>query len=107
MRRALAATFLLLVVPTCLWAQTPTVDRIDPPFWWVGMEHATVQLMVYGENVADTRVALGHHPGVTLERVTEVGNPHYAFLRLRPAGTADSGPAPVPFRHHRRTNPRA
>ena len=99
MRRALAATFLLLVVPTCLWAQTPTVDRIDPPFWWVGMEHATVQLMVYGENVADTRVALGDHPGVTLERVTEVENPNYAFVRLRVADTADPGTLTLRFRH--------
>jgi hypothetical protein len=33
MRRTLAAALLLLVVPAFVWAQSPTVDRIGPPFW--------------------------------------------------------------------------
>ncbi|PSQ92378.1 MAG: glycosyl hydrolase [Bacteroidetes bacterium QH_2_63_10] len=99
MRRTPIATLLLFTIPLLAAAQSPTVERIDPPFWWVGMEHTTVQLMVYGENVADTRVQLADHPGVTLERVTEVENPSYAFVRLRVAEAAEPGTLTLRFRH--------
>ena len=99
MRRTVAAALLILVVPVLALAQAPEIDRIDPPFWWVGMEHAPVQLMVHGENVADTRVQLADYPGVTLERVTEVENPNYAFVRLRVANAADPGTLTLRFRH--------
>jgi glycosidase len=99
MRRFLIATLLLLVVPTLAWGQSPTIDRIDPPFWWVGMERPTVELMVYGDDIAETRVAVADHPGVTLQRVTEVENPNYAFVRLRIGDAAAPGAVTLQFRH--------
>ena len=27
------------------------VDRIDPTFWYAGMKHPQVQLMLYGKNI--------------------------------------------------------
>ncbi|WP_251981256.1 cyclomaltodextrinase N-terminal domain-containing protein, partial [Salinibacter ruber] len=59
MRRLLAAVLLLLACPALVLAQAPEIDRIDPPFWWVDMERPTVELMVYGENLATTRVEIG------------------------------------------------
>jgi Cyclomaltodextrinase, N-terminal. len=99
MRRILAAVLLLLACPALVLAQAPEIDRIDPPFWWVDMERSTVELMVYGENLAETRVGLGRHPGVTLDRVTEVENPDYLFVRLRIADAATPGTVPLRFRH--------
>ena len=32
------------------------MNKIEPPNWWVGMKWDTVQLMVYGENLADVKV---------------------------------------------------
>ena len=103
MNRTLASTLLLLALPVITWAQAPSIDRIDPPFWWVGMEHATVELMVYGEDVAETRVHLADYPGVTLERVTEVENPNYAFVRLRIADAAEPGTLSLRFSHRDET----
>jgi len=77
----------------------PAVDRIDPPFWWVGMEHPTLELMVYGTDIADARVSIADHPGVSLERVTETSNPNYAFVRLRIADTAEPGTLTLRFAH--------
>ncbi|WP_103028515.1 glycoside hydrolase family 13 protein [Salinibacter altiplanensis] len=99
MQRILAAVLLLLAGPALAFAQAPEIDRIDPPFWWVNMERSTVELMVYGENLATTRVGIGEHPGVTLDRVTEVDNPNYLFVRLRIADTATPGTVPLHFRH--------
>jgi len=99
MRRTAIISLLLVALPLLAAAQSPTVERIDPPFWWVGMEHPTVELMVYGENIAETRVQLAAHPGVTLERVTEVENPNYTFVRLRVADAAEPGTLTLRFRH--------
>ncbi|WP_263792321.1 glycoside hydrolase family 13 protein [Salinibacter sp.] len=99
MRRLLAAVLVLFACPALVLAQAPEIDRIDPPFWWVNMERPTVELMVYGNNLADTRVQLGEHPGVTLDRVTEVENPNYLFVRLRIGDAATPGTVPLRFRH--------
>ena len=47
----------------------PTLDRVEPPTWWVGMQHRGLQLMVYGHRIAQLRPELDH-PGVTLRDVT-------------------------------------
>jgi len=103
MTRTVAIALLLLTLPGLLWAQSPDVERVDPPFWWVGMEHPTVELMVYGEGIAESRVALAPYPGVSLERVTEVENPSYAFVRLRIDDAAEPGTLSLRFEHADRT----
>jgi glycosidase len=99
MLRNLVATLVLLTLPLVAGAQAPDIDRIDPPFWWVNMEHPTVELMVYGENIADARVRLDDYTGVSIERVTEVENPNYAFVRLRIDDTAAPGTLSLRFAH--------
>ena len=58
-----------------------SVDRVEPMFWWVGMKNPNLQLMVHGENVADTKVQLTY-PGVVIESVAMVENPNYLFINL-------------------------
>jgi len=99
MHRTLAAALLLFVCPALALAQAPEIERIDPPFWWVDMERSTVELMVYGDDLAETRVQNIDHTGVSLERVTEVENPNYLFVRLRIADAATPGTMTLRFRH--------
>ena len=33
-------------------AQSPKINRIDPPFWWNNLQEKELQLCVYGSNVA-------------------------------------------------------
>lgn len=105
MVRRLAAILVFLVVPLFAVAQsTPApIERIDPPFWWVDMVHPTVELMVYGNNIAAARVGLDTYDGVTLERVTEVENPNYVFVRLRITKVAEPGTLTLRFEHIDRT----
>ena len=28
------------------------IERVEPPNWWVGMQHNSVQVLVYGENIS-------------------------------------------------------
>ncbi|HAH59226.1 MAG TPA: hypothetical protein DCL86_13855, partial [Bacteroidales bacterium] len=55
--------------------------RVEPPFWWVGMHESQLQLLVYGENIAQSKVQLDY-PGVSLIGITRVDNPNYLFIDL-------------------------
>ncbi|MDD4597098.1 MAG: glycoside hydrolase family 13 protein [Lentimicrobiaceae bacterium] len=55
--------------------------RVEPPFWWAGMHESQLQLLVYGENIAQSKVQLDY-PGVSLIGITRVDNPNYLFIDL-------------------------
>ncbi|MGN1263778.1 MAG: alpha-amylase family glycosyl hydrolase [Prevotella sp.] len=57
------------------------IDRIDPPFWYVGMTSATLQLMVSGSNIGRADVEISHK-GVEVVSVTRLENPDYLILYL-------------------------
>ena len=62
-------------------AQTPSVQRIDPTNWYIGMKNPKLQLLVYGKNINDCDVKINYQ-GVTLEKINKVENPNYLFLDL-------------------------
>ncbi len=70
-------------------------ERTEPPFWWADMHHSTLQIMVYAENIGNTRPSIDY-PGVTLTDIILVNNPNYIFLNLDIAD-ADPGSFPIRF----------
>ena len=62
-------------------AQNPSIKRIDPTNWWVGMKNPALQLMIYGNNIKGSKVSINYE-GVSLQNVTEVENPNYLFVDL-------------------------
>jgi len=34
------------------------IDRVEPPFWWSDMNLSEVQIMFYGENIAQNEVSV-------------------------------------------------
>jgi neopullulanase len=87
---------LLLGLPGWLAAQAPNISRVDPPFWWVGMAHHQVELLVHGPDIADSRPSIDY-PGVTLLEDTRVENPNYLFLQINIAPDAQPGEVPIVF----------
>ncbi len=87
---ALALSVFVSVTGTAVLAAPAKPERIEPPFWWTGMAHAELQLMVYGDNAGNTRVAIDH-PGVHVTEVVSVDSPNYLFIYLEitdaPAGS--------------------
>ncbi len=62
--------------------ETPLLQpRVEPTFWWAGMKNPHLQLMVHGQDIGQTRVALSH-PGIRLLSVSAVENPNYLFIDL-------------------------
>jgi neopullulanase len=71
-------------------AQTPSVQRIDPTNWYLGMKNPKLQLLVYGKNINDCDVKINYE-GVTLEKINKVENPNYLFLDLNIAPETKAG----------------
>jgi neopullulanase len=65
---------------TQLFAQK-SPQRVEPPFWWAGMHHAELQIMVYEPNIGTARVKIDH-PGIIVKEVVAVENPNYLFIYL-------------------------
>ena len=89
--RRLALLLVLLAPLAAAPAGAQTVERVEPAFWWAGMRHAGLQVMLYGEGVGRARVTLAPHAGVALDRVVAVESPNYLFLDLTLAPDAAPG----------------
>ncbi len=72
------------------FAQNPTIQRVDPTNWWVGMKNPELQLLVYGKNLKGSDLKI-NYPGVTVRQVYEVENANYLFVDLYIAPEAKAG----------------
>ncbi len=62
-------------------SNSQNIERVEPPFWWVGMHNPALQLMVYGENIADLRPAVSAK-FIDLKVVHKLSSPNYLFIDL-------------------------
>ena len=92
----LAAALLGLAAVAAPSAQAAEIERLEPPFWWVGFEQPQVQLLVYGEDIATLSPSLAH-PGVGLGGIIETGNPNYLFVTLQIDADAPAGEIELVF----------
>lgn len=86
----------LLLTPPILRGQNPALQRLDPPFWWAGMQEQDLQLLVYGQDMARYQAQIDY-PGVTLLSREQVANPNYLFLNLRMGPGVKPGLLPILF----------
>ncbi len=89
-----------MVVAFCSFnvkAQKISLQRIDPPSWWVGMHDPHLQLMVFGHEISKTQPEV-NYPGVILESVTKVESPDYLFLNLVIKKNAKPGTMTIHFK---------
>lgn len=66
------------------------VERVEPGFWWAGMQEPTLQLMVYGQNIQQANVSV-KHKGVVLMGVEKVASPNYLFVNLQLSPEVSAG----------------
>ncbi|MBQ8127767.1 MAG: glycoside hydrolase family 13 protein [Prevotella sp.] len=65
----------------------PTVSRIDPTDWYVGMKNPQLQLMVYGSGIRNVKTVTTDYPGVAIDSIVRLDSPNYllVYLNLRDA----------------------
>ena len=79
------------------------IDRMDPPFWYVGMKNHELQVMFHGKNIAASEFSLKDYPGVTVKEVAKLKNPNYLVVYLDVSGTARPGTMTFQFKEGRTT----
>jgi glycosidase len=67
----------LLLISCNLFAQ---IDRVEPPFWYADMNLSDVQIMFYGNNIAQKEVAVSN--GVVIKSIQKTENPNYLFVTI-------------------------
>ena len=58
-----------------------TLERIEPPSWFSGMNEKSLQLMVYGKEIGSFDIK-ADYPGVEVKTVIKTDNPNYLFVNL-------------------------
>lgn len=66
------------------------IDHLQPQFWWTGMAHSELQIMVHGEDIGSTTPQLSY-PGVELVSIDKVENPNYLFINVSLADDVQPG----------------
>ncbi|MEN8116603.1 MAG: glycoside hydrolase family 13 protein [Bacteroidota bacterium] len=89
-------SLLIIILTLNISAQT-NLQRVEPPNWWAGMKSPDLQLLVYGENISKTDVAI-QYPGVEIVAVTKVENPNYLFVDLKLANDVNPGKFDIKFK---------
>jgi neopullulanase len=77
-------------------AQDISITRIEPPFWWTGMESQDLELMVYGPSIAVATVKV-ESKEIQLTGIQKTNNPNYIFLDLKISKDALPGKFPIIF----------
>lgn len=88
---------LLLLLPFFALADTYSINRLEPANWWVGMNNNQIQLLVYGDRVAELEPGL-NYSGVTISGVERVENPNYLFVNVTLGKRVKPGKFVIQFR---------
>ncbi|WP_293872426.1 glycoside hydrolase family 13 protein [Flavobacterium sp.] len=66
-----------LLISVSAFAQ---IDRVEPPFWYAGMNLSNVQIMFYGKNIAFNEVSVSR--GLVIKDIHKTENPNYIFVTI-------------------------
>jgi len=95
-QRAIFTLFMALVFMAASARAGDAIKRVEPLFWWVGMENPELQLLVYGDNIAGLKPRIDY-PDVQIKRVIRVENPNYLFIDLHIGRQAQAGSFDIAF----------
>ena len=68
--------FLVLLAPFLLDAQ---IQKIEPPFWWEGMNDTSLMITIYGENISKYSIS---SEKLDIVKTIVLENPNYIFVYL-------------------------
>ena len=59
------------------------IDKVDPPYWFVGMKNPSLQIMLYGNGVGKATDVVTHYAGVQVDSVVHLDSPNYLLVYLK------------------------
>ena len=72
------------------------IQRVEPPFWWTGMQRKELQLLVYGDSISSFAVK-SQNSGLSVASIERTDNKNYLFINLVVSENAKSGEYPLEF----------
>ncbi|TKB03769.1 alpha-amlyase [Alteromonas portus] len=81
-------SFVTILPVFCVYSYQENNLDVYPPNWWAGMQHAEVELMISGENVADDKVLVSEG-NVQIKQSRALDSENYLFVTL---DIADASP---------------
>ena len=71
----------LLLGTTLTMNAAVKIDRIEPTDWYVGLNDASLQLMVYGKDIKTADVSTDY-PGVKIDSLVRLDSPNYLLVYM-------------------------
>ncbi len=68
--------------------------RVDPPFWWIGMNQPTVELLIHDYRIKGYQASV-KYPGLRVKAVHKVASRNYLFIELEIGPEAAAGPVKI------------
>ncbi|MDQ2745949.1 MAG: alpha-amylase family glycosyl hydrolase [Acidobacteriota bacterium] len=95
MKNKLQSILFLLLTAYCslltVAAQTPTVEKIEPPNWFANYSVNPVRVLVRGANLNSASVLVPNNSGLKTYNFRSSGNGHYLFFDVEIALNAKAG----------------
>ena len=77
-----------------IFCQVPTVEKVEPPNWWVGSSVNPVRILIRGTGLGGARVDSGN-TGLSISNISVNTNGHYLFADVRIAENVKPGDYPI------------
>ncbi len=100
----LKSLFVSLLLMTCLSAiaKPASTPKIEPPYWWTGMNNTQLQLMVNYPAIRDAIPSLSY-PGVAIDSVVRLDSPNYQIIYLNVNPDTKPGKFEIAFKAGKKT----
>jgi len=92
---------ILLGVSNSLQSQNIDLKKVEPPFWWAGMNNSNLKLLVYGENISITQAEF-KYKGIKIVNSSTLSNPNYLFIDLQIENDVQPGSFMIEFKEGRK-----
>jgi glycosidase len=56
------------------------IDKVEPPFWYAGMQNPELQILFYGKDIAQYHVTVSN--GIKITDIKRTENPNYVFVTI-------------------------
>ncbi|MCK5424064.1 MAG: glycoside hydrolase family 13 protein [Emcibacter sp.] len=93
----LAVSLVLSCLASVAQAQN-SIDRVEPPFWWVGFKESNLQLLVHGPEISKYTPNITF-PGVSITNVIRVKSSNYLFIDVMIAPNTKAGKFNISFKN--------
>ena len=89
-RLCLGLLIIFTAVNSHISAQDYVLKHVEPPFWYTGLKHQQLQIMIHGSRIGELEPVF-NYPGIETDSLVRVANPNYLFIYLKISTDAKSG----------------